>query len=312
MSHAVALQMDPIERIKTATDSSFVLGLEAQRRGHTLFYYNPSDMSLDNGEVMAWVRPIQLRQQATDHFTLGEATRMNLREMKVILLRQDPPFDMQYMTTTYHLERLQPHTLVVNNPTEVRNCPEKLFVCDFPALMTPTLITQDMRDMEAFRKEHGEVVLKPLYAFGGKDVFHIKPGDSNFEGLVELFLRTYNAPMILQKFLPSVAQGDKRIVLVDGKPIGALNRIPKPGHIRSNMAVGGTPEKTTLTAREHEICEAIGPELKRRGLLLVGIDVIGGNLTEINVTSPTGLQVINRLDGISTEALVWDAIESHL
>lgn len=312
MALSVAIQMDPIASIHIETDTTFVLALEAQRRGHKLYYYTPRDMFLDRGEVMAWVAPLEVRRDPKNFYTLGQTERVALKNMDVVLLRQDPPFDMHYITTTHYLELIMRDTLVVNNPVEVRNCPEKLFVCHFPQLMPPTLITEDIEEVRKFRKEYGDVIIKPLYSHGGKDVFHLGKEDKNLVSLVDMFLRTFRTPFIVQQFLPKVMSGDKRIMLIDGNPVGAINRVPAEGEVRSNLAAGGKAEKTTLTEREREICSLLGPALRQRGLLLVGIDVIGGYLTEINVTSPTGLQVINRLDNAQTEILMWDVIEGKL
>ena len=312
MPRSVAIQMDPIAAVNIEADSTFVLILEAQHRGYDLYFYTPQDMSLENGEVYASLSPLKVRNTQGDHYTLGEPQRRLLKEMDVILLRQDPPFNMHYITTTHYLELVMSDVLVVNNPVEVRNCPEKLFVCQFPELMPATLITEDVAEIKQFWAQHKDIIIKPLYAHGGADVFHLREGDRNLQPLAEMFMGKYNCPLIAQQFLPGVVKGDKRIILVDGEPIGAVNRVPEAGEIRSNMVVGGTPEKSTLTKRDKEICAAIGSELRKRGLLLVGIDVIGEYLTEINVTSPTGLQAINRLDNICTEAMVWDAIEGKL
>ena len=312
MSLAVAIQMDPVASIKIETDTSFILGLEAQRRGCRLYYYTPKDMFLENGTVYAWVMPLSLRYEKGNHYTLGKKERLALKEMDVILLRQDPPFNMHYITTTHYLEMIMEDVLVVNNPVEVRNCPEKLFICKFPELMPPTLITENIEEVRQFRNEYGDIIIKPLYAHGGKDVFHLGTGDKNLIPLTEILLQTYQVPFIVQQYLPKVETGDKRIMLVDGKPVGAINRVPAKGEVRSNLAAGGTAEKTMLNEREMEICATLEPELHKRGLLLAGIDVIGDYVTEVNVTSPTGLQVINRLDNTQTEALVWDIIENKL
>lgn len=310
MPLSVAIQMDPIEHINFEGDSTLILALEAQRRGHTLFYYQPRELVLRDGVLYAWVRPITLRYERGNHFTLGQEERVRLSDMDVVLLRQDPPFDMHYITTTYHLERIHPKTLVVNNPREVRNCPEKLFICDFPELMPPTLITEDIREIEDFRKTYKDIVIKPLYAFGGTDIFHITETDENFTPLLEMFKSVYQHPMIIQQYLPKVKEGDKRLIFINGEIAGALNRIPAEGHIRSNLRVGGKAVKTALTDREREIAGILGPELKLRGLILAGVDVIGGYITEINVTSPTGLQAVNRLDNVKLEIQFWDAVEA--
>lgn len=309
MSLAVAIQMDPIESINIDADSTFMLALEAQARGHALFHYLPQHLTLKNGRISAWVRPLQVRRQKGDHFTLGEAQPMDLAAMDVVLMRQDPPFDMAYITATHLLEHIHPRTLVVNDPVSVRNAPEKLLVTHFEGLMPPTLITADRRQIDEFRAEYKDIVLKPLFGNGGAGVFHVKPDDENLNSLLELFTQLYREPVIVQQYLPEVRQGDKRIILVDGVAVGAVLRVPQAGEARSNLHVGGTAVKADLTPRDREICEAIGPTLRERGLIFVGIDVIGNYLTEINVTSPTGIQEINRFDGIQIESLIWDAIE---
>jgi len=312
MSLSVAIQMDPIETINIEADSTFMLGMEAQARGHSLYHYLPQHLSFRQGVVSAWAHPVTLRRQRGNHFTFGEARQIDLTEMNVVLMRQDPPFDMAYITATHILEHVHPKTLVVNDPAQVRNAPEKLLVTHFPELMPPTLISADRRQIAEFRAEHSDIIVKPLFGNGGAGVFHIKPDDENLNALLELFSAQFREPVIVQRYLPAVRAGDKRIILVDGKPAGAVNRVPALGEARSNMHVGGRPEKTALTKREQEICEAIGPTLKERGLIFVGIDVIGDYLTEINVTSPTGIQEINRFDGSRVEAAVWDAIEARL
>ena len=311
MTLSVAIQMDPIEKIDINGDSTFALALEAQKRGHSLSYYGPRDLSWRDGKVTALLRPLSVRNIKGDHYTLGEAAVRDLSTLDVVLMRQDPPFDMAYISATHMLERIHPRTLVVNDPAEVRNAPEKLFVTKFPELMPPTVITADAGAMRAFREQHGDIIVKPLFGNGGAGVFRIKPDDENFNALLETFSLVYREPLVVQKYVPAVRKGDKRIILVDGKAMGAINRVPAAGEARSNMHVGGRPEQTTLTDREKEICAAIGPELKKRGMIFVGIDVIGGYLTEINVTSPTGLQEINRLDGTKLEAALWDAIEER-
>ncbi|MDR3439639.1 glutathione synthase [Telmatospirillum sp.] len=312
MSLAVAIQMDPIESIKIDADSTFVLALEAEKRGHRLFHYLPEDLTLRQGVVSAWARPLSVRRVRGDHFTLGEPAQINLADVDVVLMRQDPPFDMAYITTTHLLEHIHPKTLVVNDPVQVRNAPEKLLVTHFPDLMPPTLITADRRQIVDFRAEQGEIIVKPLYGNGGAGVFHVTPSDDNLNSLLELFAEISREPVMVQRYLPEVRQGDKRIVLIDGVAVGAINRVPAAGEARSNMHVGGRAEKSQLTARDKEICAAIGPTLKELGMIFVGIDVIGDYLTEINVTSPTGLQEINRFDGTTLESLVWDAIEARL
>lgn len=311
MSLNVAVQMDPIERINIAGDSTFALLLEAQARGHKLFYYTPDRLSLSGVRVVAHAQPLEVRDVAGDHFTLGEARRLDLgADVDVVLLRQDPPFDLAYVTTTHLLERIHPETLVVNDPRSVRDAPEKLFVMHFPQLMPPTLITRERELIEAFRQEHGDVVMKPLYGNGGAAVFKVSTKDPNFGSLFDLFSTTFREPWVVQRFLPRVSEGDKRIILVDGAAMGAVNRVPAENDIRSNMVRGGAARETDLTPREREICATIGPELKARGLIFVGIDVIDGNLTEINVTSPTGVRAIKRLGGPDLAAAIWDAIEA--
>ncbi|MFQ5955477.1 MAG: glutathione synthase [Kiloniellales bacterium] len=312
MSLAVAIQMDPVEGIDIDADSTFVLGLEAQRRGHALYHYLPAHLSFRHGRVYARARRLELRKEAGDHFTLGGPESLDLVTMDVVLMRQDPPFDMAYVSTTHLLEHVHPETLVVNDPVHVRNAPEKLFVTHFLDLMPPTLITADRDEIVAFRREHQDIVVKPLFGGGGDGVFHVAPDDENLNALLEMLAVLYPTPLIVQRYLPQVRDGDKRIILIDGKATGAINRIPREGEARSNMHVGGRPVKAVLDARDREICEAIGPTLAQRGLLFVGIDVIGGYLTEINVTSPTGLQEINRFDGVTLEATLWDAIEARL
>ncbi len=312
MSLAVAVQMDPVEKINIAGDSTFALMLEAQSRGHTLHYYTPDRLSLVEGRVFAEAAPLAVRDVAGDHFTLQKARRVELAEFDVVLLRQDPPFDLAYITSTHLLELLPPQTLVVNNPASVRNAPEKLFVMQFPELMPPTLISRDKKEIETFRASYGEVVMKPLYGHGGAAVFKIGEKDPNFGSLYDLFAASFREPWVTQRFLPQVSRGDKRIILIDGVALGAVNRVPAENDIRSNMVRGGAAAATEFTAREKEICATIGPELKRRGLVLVGIDVIDGCLTEINVTSPTGIRAIKRVGGPDLAVAVWDAIEARL
>lgn len=311
MSLNVAIQMDPIDSIDIVGDSTFVLALEAQRRGHSLHYYLPQALTYREGKVTARSQPLTVRREAGNHFDLGESEQVNLARMDVVLMRQDPPFDMAYITATHLLEQIHPETLVVNDPAEVRNAPEKIFVTRFPELMPPTLITSSREEILEFRAEYKDIIVKPLYGNGGAGVFHIKPGDENLSALLELFADLYREPIIVQRYQPEVREGDKRIILVDGVAVGATNRVPQEGEARSNMHVGGTPKPTTLTRREQEICDAIGPELKARGQIFVGIDVIGDYLTEINVTSPTGLQEVNRFDNVCLEATIWDAIEER-
>lgn len=310
MALTVAVQMDPIEKINIAGDSTFALLLEAQARGHKLFYYTPDQLGQRGPDVMASMQPIQVRDVLGDHVTLGAPVVKNLEEMDVILLRQDPPFDLAYITSTHMLERVHPKVLVVNDPSSVRNAPEKLFVMNYPQLMPPTLIARDKQLIEAFRAEHGDVVMKPLHGHGGSAVFKIAQKDPNFGSLFDMFSVTFREPWVIQKFLPAVSQGDKRIILVDGEAKGAVNRVPAADDIRSNMVRGGAGVATDLTPREREICETIGPELKKRGLLFVGIDVIDGHLTEINVTSPTGVRAIKRLGGPDLAVDIWTAIEA--
>jgi glutathione synthase len=312
MTLAIAIQMDPIERIDIAGDSTFALALEAQKRGHRLVYYGPRDLSLRDMKVLARVRPLAVRDKRGDHFTLGEPSVYDLSGADVVLMRQDPPFDMAYITATHILERIHPKTLVVNDPFHVRNAPEKLFVTCFKGLMPPTLITSDREEIRAFRSEHKDIVLKPLYGNGGAGVFRLVPDDENLNALLEMFTQFYREPVVVQRYIPDVRKGDKRIILVDGEAAGGFNRVPAPGEARSNMHVGGRAEPIALTARDREICAAIGPELKKRGLIFAGIDVIGDYLTEINVTSPTGIHELRRFGGPDTAALIWDAIEARL
>ncbi len=312
MSLTVAIQMDPIERIDIAGDSTFALALEAQSRGHRLYYYGPRDLSLRDSEVTARVRPLEVRDVRGNHFALGERSVYRLSGADVVLMRQDPPFDMAYITATHVLERIHPATLVVNDPAQVRNAPEKLLVMEFEGLMPPTLVTSDPEEIRAFRDEHRDIVLKPLYGNGGAGVFRLKPDDENLNALLEMFTVFYREPVVVQRYVPEVRKGDKRIILVDGEAIGAVNRVPAPGEARSNMHVGGRAEPADLSARDRAICNAIGPELRRRGLIFAGIDVIGDYLTEINVTSPTGIQEVKRFGGADGAALIWDAIERRL
>ena len=314
MTMRVAVQMDPIETINIGGDSSFALMLEAQARGVTLIHYLADDLSAENGRVRAKARPLKVINQAGAHYEwLGDPRTVDLAdEADVVLMRQDPPFDMGYITATHLLEQIQDRVLVVNDPAEVRNAPEKLFVLRFPDLMPPTLVTKSLEEAMDFRARHGAIVVKPLYGNAGTAVFLIDRQDGNLPALVELFSSVWREPFMVQAFLPSVAEGDKRIVLVDGEPAGAINRLPKKGEIRSNLAAGGSAQPTELTAREQEICARLGPELKKRGLIFVGIDVIGGYLTEINVTSPTGIRAIDRFNGTDTPARIWDAIKARL
>lgn len=313
MSLNVALQMDPVESIDINGDSTFSMGLEAQKRGHQLYHYLVGDMSYVSDKVKAHVKPLEFRREEGNHFTFGQKEQMDLGEdIDVILMRQDPPFHMGYITATHLLEHIHPKTLVVNDPVSVRNAPEKIFLTRFPELMPPTLITQNEDDVRAFRKEYKDIIVKPLYGNGGAGVFRVREDDQNLASLMEMFKDFYAEPFIVQQYLPDVRKGDKRIILVDGTAVGAINRVPDEGEVRSNMHVGGEARKTELTQREHKICEAIGPVLKEQGQIFVGIDVIGNYLTEINVTSPTGIQEIQRFDGTDIAALIWDAIEARL
>ena len=305
----VAIQMDPVEGINIDTDTTFFLMLEAQARGHALWCYTPERLSLEDGKVHARGRPLNLRAVKGDHHELGQMETRELAEFDVVLMRQDPPFDMAYITATYFLERIHPKTLVVNDPAEVRNAPEKVFVTDFPGLQPPTLITSDPDAIYDFRDRHGDMVLKPLYGGGGSGVVRLVKDDPNLDALLELHAMIGREAVIAQKFIPAVSKGDKRILLVDGEPVGAINRIPAEGQVRSNLARGGRADAVGLTPRDLEICAAIAPELKRRGMLFVGIDVIGDYLTEINVTSPTGAQQLKRFSGIDAAAALWDVIE---
>jgi glutathione synthase len=306
----VAVQMDPIERVNIETDTTFFLMLEAQTRGHGLFIYAPEHLAMENGAVRTRGRPMNLRAVKGEHHLPGEWVTRDLSEFDVILMRQDPPFDMAYLTATYFLEKVHPATLVVNNPAEVRNAPEKLFVTDYPDLQPPTLITGDPEALHDFHRRHGDMVLKPLYGGAGSGVVRLKADDPNLDALLELHALIGREPVIAQKFVPAVSQGDKRILLVDGEPVGAINRVPAKGQVRSNLARGGRAEPVELTARDREICETIALELKDRGLLFVGIDVIGDYLTEINVTSPTGAQQLKRFGGADAAAALWDRIEA--
>lgn len=308
----IAMQMDPIGPININADSSFRIMEEAQARGHTLFYYTPDKLIYDQGKVYGDGWPVTLRREVGNHYTLGERVVQDLSEMDVVWLRQDPPFDMGYITTTHILDMIHPDTLVVNDPTWVRNYPEKLLVLQFPDLTPPTMIARDIGALKRFKAEHGDVILKPLYGNGGAGVFRLGPDDRNLNSLHELFSGINREPLIMQKFLPDVAKGDKRVILVDGEPVGAINRVPAEGETRSNMHVGGRAEKVDLTDRDREICAAIGPLLREKGQIFVGIDVIGGLLTEINVTSPTGIQELERFDGTNITAKIWDAIERRV
>ena len=313
MSLRVAVQMDPLETINIAGDSTFAIMLSAQARGHKLWHYRAGDLSYRDGRVTAPARPVTVQRVAGDHVHYGDWQALDLADdADVVLMRQDPPFDLAYITATHLLERIQHATLVVNDPAAVRNAPEKLFVLDYDQFMPPTLITRRLEEARAFHAEHGEVVVKPLYGNAGSAVFHVARNDANLAALTELFGQVWREPFMVQAFLPDVAKGDKRIVLIDGKAAGGVNRVPKSGEIRSNLAVGGKAAATELTEREREICEALGPELAKRGLLFVGIDVIAGYLTEINVTSPTGIVSIDQFNGSDTPAIIWDAIEAKV
>ncbi len=309
MPLSAAIQMDPIEAVDIRADSTFRIALEAQARGHELFYYHVPDLVWDGGRVMASGWPLEVRPEQGNHYTLGPRETRDLSQMDVVLLRQDPPFDMSYVTNTHLLEMIHPRTLVVNDPFWVRNCPEKLLVLDFLDLTPPTMVARSLPALRAFKERHGDIILKPLYGNGGAGVFRLGPGDTNLNALHELFTSINREPLIAQKFLPDVEKGDKRVILVDGEPAGAINRIPPPGETRSNLHIGGRPEKVALDDRDREICARIGPLLRERGLIFAGIDVIGGWLTEINVTSPTGIQELERFDGTNSAALIWEAIE---
>jgi len=314
MSLTVAVQMDPLDSINIAGDSSFALMLSAQARGHRLFHYAPEDLNYSAGRVWTKAHPVTVQRVDGDHFTFGDPVKLDLGdEADVVLMRQDPPFDLGYITATHLLERIADRTLVVNDPAQVRNAPEKVWVLDFAQFMPPTLVTRSVDEAKAFLAEHGEIVVKPLHGNGGKAIFKIGRDGANLSSLIEVFNTAYREPHMVQAFLPDIVKGDKRIVLVDGEVAGAINRLPGEGEIRSNLAVGGSAAKTELTTREKEICAALGPELKKRGLLFVGIDVIGGQwLTEINVTSPTGIVAIDRFNGTDTAGMIWDAIEARV
>ncbi|WP_107498238.1 glutathione synthase [Thalassobius sp. I31.1] len=306
----IAFQMDPIQSVDINGDSSFRLAEEAQARGHELFFYTPDKLAYEEGRVTARGHSFTVKRVQGDHAELGPETVVDLADFDVVWLRQDPPFDMSYITTTHILDRIHPETLVVNDPFWVRNYPEKLLVLDFPDLTPPTTIARDLETLKAFKEKHGDIILKPLYGNGGAGVFRLGPDDRNMTSLHELFAGINREPLIVQKFLPVVSKGDKRVILVDGEPVGAINRVPAKGETRSNMHVGGRPEKCELTDRDREICERIGPLLKEKGQVFVGIDVIGDWLTEINVTSPTGIQELERFDGVNIAAKIWEAIEA--
>jgi glutathione synthase len=307
----IAVQMDHISTVNITGDTTFALSLEAQQRGHQLFHLTPDRLSMDSGKVIAALEPMQVRDVKGDHFTLGGAVMTDLSEMDVVLLRQDPPFDMFYVTTTHLLQRIHPKTLVVNDPFYVRNLPEKLFVTEFPDLMPPTLISKDRTMIDAFRAKHGDIIVKPLYGNGGAGVFLLHKDDKNLASLLEMFAHANREPLVIQAYLPAVRAGDKRIILIEGEPVGAINRVPAANEARSNMHVGGKATPTEITARELEICARIGPELRKRGQILVGIDVIGDYMTEINVTSPTGIREVKRFGGADIAALFWDAVEKR-
>ena len=310
MALKVALQMDPIGSVKIDGDSTFRIALEAQARGHELFFYTPDKLAFVEGRVVARGFPIELRREVGNHVSYGAEVEVDLAGYDVVWLRQDPPYDMGYITTTHLLDLVHPRTLVVNDPFWVRNCPEKLLVLQFPDLTPPTAVARDLATIRAFKSRHGDIILKPLYGNGGAGVFRLDPSDRNLTSLFELFTSFSREPLIVQKFLPDVSKGDKRIILVDGEPVGAINRVPQPGETRSNMHVGGRPEKAGLTPRDLQICAAIGPTLREKGQVFVGIDVIGDYLTEINVTSPTGLQELERFDGTNASARIWEVIEA--
>ena len=312
MTLKVAFQMDHISLIDINADSTFVLAMEAQKRGFELFHYQPCNLIMKDNKLFAWGEPLIVRNDKGDHFQLGSSELLELSEMDVVLMRQAPPFDMAYITATHLLDLLKSKTLVINNPTEVRNAPEKLFVTEFAEFTPPTLITSNHNQVHLFRNEYKDIILKPLFGNGGAGVIHVAPKDENLNAILELFSKYMPEPIVVQKYLPAVRHGDKRIVIIDGKVAGATNRIPPKGEARSNMHVGGRAEKSKLTARENQICEQLGPELRKRNLVFAGIDVIGDYLTEINVTSPTGLQEINRFNNSRLEEKIWNAIEKRL
>lgn len=312
MSLAIAIQMDPIQRINIDTDSTLALALEAQNRGYVLYHYLPQSLSLIEGRLTARAQPLEVDHDPNWPARLGEKIVLDLTQIDVVLMRQDPPFDMSYITATHLLEHIHPKTLVVNDPISVRNAPEKLFVTRFDGVMPPTLITCDKDEILDFRARHKDIIVKPLFGNGGAGVFHIAPGNENLSALLEMFTQVYREPMVVQRYLAKVREGDKRIILINGEPAGAMNRIPPAGEARANLHVGARAVQATLNSRDHEICATIGPTLKKQGLIFTGIDIIGGFLTEINVTSPTGIREIGRFDGVSLEASIWDAIEGRL
>lgn len=311
MSLSVVLQMDPIERIDIDTDSSFALAIEARRRGHDLHCYTPNDLFLHNGNINARIRRLDVRHERGRHYEMDDPRVMDLACFDIILMRQDPPFDMTYIAATHLLEMISGDVCVFNDPVQVRNAPEKLFVTRFPDLMPPTLITADRAEVARFRAQHSDIIIKPLFGCGGASVFHITPDNDNLNALLEMFARLSGEPVIVQKYLPDIRLGDKRIILIDGEPAGAINRLPAAGEARANLHAGGRAEKAELTERDREICARIGPELSRRDLVFAGIDVIGGYLTEINVTSPTGIQEIDRFDNVSLASRLWDVFEER-
>jgi glutathione synthase len=308
----VAVQMDPISSIDISGDSTFAMMVEAQRRGHKLFHYHVKSLALQNGVLSAQGEYVDVREEVGNHYTASPPEKIDLSSQHVVLMRQDPPFDMSYITATHLLDRIHPKTLVVNNPTEVRNAPEKLYLLDYQQFMPETLITRDLKEIEAFRQAYDDIIVKPLYGNGGAGVYKSAIHDMNFGSVMEMFQQLYPEPFIAQRYLPEVRQGDKRIILIDGKVAGAINRVPASHDHRSNMHAGGLAKPTTLTKREEEICEALGPDLKKRGLIFTGIDVIGDYMTEINVTSPTGIRQVKRFGGPDIAALIWDAIEARL
>ncbi|RMF17105.1 MAG: glutathione synthase [Alphaproteobacteria bacterium] len=312
MTRIVAIQMDPIETIDIEADSTFALALEAQRRGFVLHHYLPGDLSWRQGRIIAHAHPLKVRREKGAHYEKRPGETLDLANVDVVLMRQDPPFDLAYITATHILEQLAPSTLVVNDPVAVRNAPEKLYATHFAEWMPPTLISRRKEEIRAFREEYGDIIVKPLYGNGGAGVFHLRPEDENLNALLDLFFDIYREPLMVQRYVPEVKKGDKRIIFVEGEPVGAINRVPPPGEARSNLHVGGRAEPAELTGRDREICAALGPSLREAGLLFVGIDVIGHYLTEINVTSPTGIQEISRFDETDIAARVWDAIEARL